>query len=48
MERILSVVQAERDAAKDLQAKLRVADAEKEELQLATKQLNDQMDDLRR
>lgn len=45
--RIISVVQAERDVVKDLQAKLRETDSKNQELQLANEQLHDDMAALR-
>lgn len=48
VERIISVVQAERETTKELRAKLHEANAEKQELQVATRQLQDNMTDLRR
>ncbi|KAH7709854.1 hypothetical protein AAVH_22878, partial [Aphelenchoides avenae] len=48
VERIISVVQAERDTMKDLQAKLHEANAEKQEMQVATEQLHDDIADVRR
>ncbi|KAH7704983.1 hypothetical protein AAVH_27812 [Aphelenchoides avenae] len=41
-------MQAERDVVKELQIKLREANAEKQELQLATEQLRDDVKELRR
>lgn len=48
VERIISTMQAERDVVKELQIKLREANAEKQELQLATEQLRDDVKELRR
>lgn len=48
VERIVNVVQVERDIVKDLQAKLLAADAEKQKLQLDTNNLHSDLEDLRR